>query len=78
MRSFYAVLFLISFVLAHQSWAKPVDVGFQTRLGLSNVNCIIHCVQPVGQESDEIPLQTRTLMSNYGTFYDCMKKCSQV
>ena len=81
MRFFFTVLSLICFVLAHQLCAKPVDDRSnlsKTRLGLSNINCVMHCVQPVGQESDEVPIATQSLMSNYGTLYDCLQKCSQV
>jgi len=78
MKVFFVILSLIYFLLAHQSLAKPESNSVQlikSRLGLSYVNCVTHCVQPIGEESDEEPIQTRSIISNYGTLYDCLKKC---
>ena len=73
MKFFFAILCLIFFI-----WFKPDSVESNpTRFfGISNVNCVMHCVQPAGKESEEEPIQTRNIMSNYGTLYECLKKCS--
>jgi hypothetical protein len=73
MKIFFAIFALIYFLLA-----KPISIESNPiRLfGLSNINCVMHCVQPNGKESDEESVQTRNIMSNYGTLYDCLKKCS--
>jgi hypothetical protein len=83
MKFIYAILSLICFVLAHKSLAKSIYVEPNTvrlinpLLGVSYANCVIHCVQPVGQESEENSIQTRGIISNYGTLYDCLKKCNE-
>lgn len=73
MKIFFAILCVIYFL-----WVKPdsVESNPVRLIGLSNVNCVMHCVQPVGKESEEEPIQTRSIISNYGTLYDCLKKCS--
>lgn len=82
MKFLFAILSLICFVLAHKSLAKPIHTDSNVvRLinplpGISNVNCIIHCMQPVGKESEENPIQSRGIMGNYGALYECTKKCA--
>jgi hypothetical protein len=83
MNFFFAILSLICFILSHKSLAKPTYVDqnssrlINLSLGFSNINCVIHCVQPVGKESEEDTIQTRNIISNYGKLYDCLKKCNQ-
>jgi hypothetical protein len=82
MKFFFAILTLICFILVHKSLAKPAYVtpnlirSMNPRLGLSNVNCVFQCVQPIGNESEEDTIQVRGIISNYGTLFDCMKKCN--
>jgi len=76
MKFIFAIFSLICFILSHKSLAIGSN-SFNPRLGFSNINCIIHCVQPVGQESEEDTIQVRNIISNYGKLYDCLKKCNQ-
>ena len=83
MKFLHAILSLICFALVSRSLAKPLSADLNSArlipppLGLSNVNCVMQCVQPVGKESDEEEtVQVRGILSNYGTFYNCLKKCS--
>ncbi len=81
MKFLFTILALICLVLAHKSLAEPTDVqpdsvGLLNQFGFSYANCVINCVQPVGKESEEDTIQTRGIMSNYGTLYDCLNKCN--
>lgn len=80
MKFIFAILALICFVLAQKSLAGPVKIEpksvplSDSRLGIPNINCVIHCVQPVGEESEDV--DGRGLFANYATLWDCLKQCT--
>jgi hypothetical protein len=79
MKFIFAIVSLICLALANNSLAGPVpdSVGSAESRIVPYVNCLIHCVQPVGKESESDEVQTRGILSNYGTFYECSKKCAK-
>lgn len=84
MKFLLAILSLICVLLAHLTSALPNPVDHNalpsvaSRLGIPNLNCVIHCVQPSGAESDDADADAdgRGILSNYATLADCIKKCS--
>ena len=82
MKFLVALLSLICVLLAHLTSALPNPVDLNVlqsaagRLGIPNFNCVIHCVQPSGAESDDADANVRGILSNYATLADCIKKCS--
>lgn len=83
MKFIFAILSLICFILAQKSSAGPINIEPSSaqlsdpRLGIPNINCIIHCVQPVGQESEGDDVETRGILGNYANLFDCIKQCSK-
>jgi hypothetical protein len=81
MKFIFAILSLIYLILGY-TLAQPVDVesnnlrSMDSRLAVPNINCIIHCVQPIGTESHDDDVQSRGIFANYATLLDCVKRCS--
>jgi hypothetical protein len=78
MKFIFAILALLGAILVRQSWAGPVggsEQSVDSRLGIPNMNCVIHCVQQEGQESEGDSTPGRGIFSNYAALLNCMKKC---
>jgi hypothetical protein len=81
MKFIFAILSLICFILAQKSLAGPINIEPSSaqlsdpRLGIPNFTCVIHCVQPVGEESEGDDI--RGIIGNYLTLFDCIKECSK-
>jgi len=81
----FVILSLIYFVLAYTS-ANPVDVessdeqSSDLRGLIPNINCMIHCVQPAGKESnskEHVDVNKPGFLQNAANFGSCLKKCSK-
>ena len=88
MKFIFAIVSLACLVLAQTAFSVPVYAdgaaadtvssnSVDARIGIPSVNCIIQCVQPTGVESEDTDAQTRGVLSNYGTLYDCIKQCGK-
>ncbi|UJR33778.1 hypothetical protein I4U23_021205 [Adineta vaga] len=85
MKFLFAILALICAIFVQKTLAAPVAIEPRSiqlndpRLFgiLDNLNCVIHCVQPTGQESSEASEDTRGIINNFGTLFSCMMQGCQ-
>lgn len=83
MKFIVALISLVCLLLARFTTAAPSNVDLSAlgsatgRLSIPNFNCVAHCIQPTGVESDDVDVAARGLFDNYGKLVECMKKCSQ-
>jgi hypothetical protein len=80
MKLIFGIVSLICLVLAH-TLAQPVDGDSNVQLTDSRfiipaVNCLAHCMQPQGKESESDENGSRGFFDNLATAADCIKKCT--
>ena len=81
MKYIFTTFYLICLVLVHMSLAAPVDVKSNSvqsndpRFFIPTLNCVIQCVRPTGEESEDDSIETRGIIANYSELFNCFQVC---